>query len=318
MKVSVLLESRRAQWSELELLCQMLEHRRGRRADAAAIPRFAALYRAACADLALADAYQLPPETIQYLHRLVGNSHNRLYRSRVFDVGAWTHRLLVDVPRQLFADNALRLAFCLFWGGFLLSMLLASTQPGYVETVLDEEMVRQMQSMYSTSLSRTGQQNFQMTGFYVQHNASIGLQCFAFGLFFGVGGMFITLHNALTLGAVFGFMMNQPYRGNFFNFVTAHGPFELTAIVLSAAAGMRLGFSLIDTRGLTRGDSLLRAGRQTMPVACAALLLFVLAALIEGFISPSPVPYSYKATVAAFSAAALVFYFIVLGYPRDS
>jgi len=299
------------------MLCKALERRGGRRADAAAIPRFAALYRAACADLALADAYQLPPETIQYLHRLVGIAHNRLYRSRVFDVGAWAHRLLVEVPRQLFADNALRLAFCLFWGGFLLSMFLAWTQPGYVETVLDEEMVQQMSSMYSTTVSRSGQQNFAMTGFYVRNNVSIGLQCFAFGLLFGVGGILITLHNALTLGAVFGFMMNQPYRDNFFNFVTAHGPFELTAIVLSAAAGMRLGFSLIDTRGFTRGDSLIRAGRRTMPVACAAMLMFALAALIEGFISPSPVAYSYKATVAAFSAASLVFYFIVLGYPRE-
>ena len=53
----------------------------------------------------------------------------------------------------------------------------------------------------------------------------------------------------IVLGAAFGHMGTVEQRDNFFQFVTAHGPFELTAIVLSAAAGMRLGFSLVDTHG---------------------------------------------------------------------
>ena len=47
-----------------------------------------------------------------------------------------------------------------------------------------------------------------------------------------------------------------------------------------------------------------------------ATILFGLAALIEGFLSPSPVPYWVKASVAVISSGALMFYFVMLGYPR--
>ena len=120
MKVSDLLKSRQANWEELERLCSRMEGFSRRKLDAPTVTRFSALYRSACADLALADAYQLPPATIHYLHRLVGRAHNQLYRSRTFNFSTWAEQLLVDVPRRLFADNALRLAFCIFWGMFLL------------------------------------------------------------------------------------------------------------------------------------------------------------------------------------------------------
>ena len=40
-------------------------------------------------DLALADAYQLPPTTVEYLHQLVGRAHNQMYRGRGFNFAAW-------------------------------------------------------------------------------------------------------------------------------------------------------------------------------------------------------------------------------------
>ena len=41
----------------------------------------------------------------------------------------------------------------------------------------------------------------------------------------------------------------------------------------------------------------------------------LLAALIEGFISPTSLPYALKAGVAILSGGLLVFYFLVLGFP---
>ena len=66
--------------------------------------------------------------------------------------------------------------------------------------------------------------------------------------------MLVTMFNAISLGAAFGYMARPdvPAGENFFHFVTAHGPFELTAIVLSAGAGLRLGLSWMMTGGLTR------------------------------------------------------------------
>jgi len=321
MKVAELLAARRANWRELERLCGEMENRRKARLGAPAVARFAALYRAACADLALADSYQLPPTTVQYLHRLVGRAHNQLYRSRVFDLRAWSRTLLVDVPQRIFQDRCVQLAFCTFWGVFVMSALLAAAPqvwPDYAEQILSRPMIDQLESSFQEPISgRDAMFNPIMAGFYIRHNTGIGLQCFAGGLLV-VPGLLITTFNAAFLGASFGYMARPdvPEGVNFFHFVTAHGPFELTAIVLSAGAGLRLGVAWISTRGLSRAASLQQTAVQAMPLMGAAMIMFFLAALIEGFLSPSAAPYWVKAAVAVFSSGLLMIYFGVLGYPR--
>lgn len=314
MKVAQLLERRKVRWSELEAMCRELENGRARGLGAVGVLRFASAYRSACADLALADAYQLPPHTVQYLHDLVGRAHNQLYRSRLFQWRTWSHEMFRRVPTMILFDRAAWLAFVIFWGIFFASMGLAYSSRAFSVEVIGEEAMDSMERMYSQPIDgRDFDESSFMGGFYVYNNASIGLQCFAAGLLLGVGGLFITVSNALQLGAVFGYIFTTPSRDNFIEFVTAHGPFELTAIVLSAGAGMRLGFAIVDTKGLSRMASLRKAVDRAMPTAAAAVVLFCLAAVIEGFISPSGAPYAVKAGVALLSTAILLFYIVVLG-----
>ncbi len=314
MKVSQLLERRREQWRELENLCRALEQRRVRRLAGAGVSRFTSLYRAACADLALADAYQLPPDMVEYLHHLVGRAHNQLYRSQTFRWREWGRVMFQELPPRLLADRALWLAFAVFWGVFLLSMICAYMSREYAEQVVGAAQMAMLERAYSEPIGqRPDAMRGFMAGFYVMNNAGIGLQCFAAGLLLGIGGLFITVSNAVQIGAMFGHMLTVSQRDNFLEFVTAHGPFELTAIVFSAAAGMRLGFALVATGGLTRVASLRRAAVQSMPTMASALALLCLAALIEGFLSPSAAPYAVKAAVAVVSSAMLLFYVVGLG-----
>lgn len=321
MKVAELLEDRRQNWQELERLCDELQNRRRKNLAPSAISRFESLYRAACADLALADAYQLPPNTVQYLHRLVGRAHNQLYRSRRFDWQSWGHKLLHEVPQRIFSDRCVQVAFVLFWSIFILSGIMASWKdafPRYAETVLTRGGIEQLEQSFSQSLKdRPISDNQVMAGFYIWHNTSIGLKCFAMGVFV-IPGVATMLFNAAYLGAAFGYMARPDIEEgkNFFEFVTAHGPFELTAIVLSAGAGLRLGMSYLNTLGLTRADSMRRTATDAMPIMGAAMAMFFAAALIEGFVSPSSLPYWLKALVAILSSGMLTFYFLILGFPR--
>ena len=320
MKVAAFLESRRRNWQELEELCGKLENGHVRKLGPVAIARFAALYRSVCADLALADAYQLPPNTVQYLHRLVGRAHNQLYRSRMFEFKKWGRQLVVDVPRTVFGDRCVQMCFCFFWGIFLLSGFLAASPglwPAYADQLLGKETMDGVQEVFSNDLGRSGDEDTGMAAFYIRHNTSIGLKCFAYMLLI-VPGFYVTIYNAAILGGIFGFMARSDTVGreNFFEFVTAHAPFELTAIVLSAGAGLKLGISWIVTNGQSRTASLQQAGREAMPVIGAVMILFFLAAMIEGFLSPSPAPYWVKASVAVISVLLLVLYFVGLGYPR--
>ena len=152
-----------------------------------------------------------------------------------------------------------------------------------------------------------------MTGFYISHNSTIGIQCFALGMLGGVGGILVMLYNAVALGTIFGHMTTVPQWDNFLTFVTAHGPCELTAVVLGAAAGARIGFALIITNGMQRMDSVRAAAITATPMAFLFLLLFFTAAFIEGFISPSSLPYEVKVAVATISGTVIAGYFFVLG-----
>jgi uncharacterized membrane protein SpoIIM required for sporulation len=349
MKVAELLEARRRNWQELEQMCMEMAAR-PRRAprfrfgviqrligflvdsfqgsgvrgmSAARLARFAALYRAACADLALADSYQLPDNTVQYLHRLVGRAHNQLYRSQHLNVHKWAEILLEDVPQRVFNDRCVQAVFILFWAVFILSAVLAASKPlwpNYAEEMIGDAMIEQLEDSFKDPIAgRDPRDSFLMAGFYIYHNTGIGLKCFVGGLLV-VPGLVVMLYNSAFLGACFGYMARPdvPEGANFFHFVTAHGPFELTAIVLSAGSGIRLGLGWLWPGDLSRGDSLRQTGEYAMPIMGSAMVMFFLAAMIEGFLSPSALPYALKATVAVLSSGLLMFYFVVLGFPRRS
>lgn len=307
--------ARRERWTELEKHCRHLEKVRGSVLPADDATRFASLYRSACADLALAEAYQLPENMVDYLNRLVGRAHNQLYRSQKFKLSTWGRQVFVDVPRALISDRCVHLAFVLFFGIMAVCAYLGYSRKGFAIDVVGEGTLRQMDEMYAEPFEEMdAEQRVGMLGFYVANNAGIGLRCFALGLLGGVGGLFHMITNAVHLGTIFGYMATSDSSDNFFQFVTAHGPFELTTIVLSTAAGMRLGFSLVYTRGYTRIDSFTMAAKTALPTAITSCVLFCLAAVIEAFISPAPIAYEYKAGIALACTVLLLLYYFGLGF----
>ena len=152
-----------------------------------------------------------------------------------------------------------------------------------------------------------------MAGFYIQHNTSIGLQCFAWGILLGLGSLYQLFWNALHIRYPVRLHGHPAARANFFEFVTAHSAFELTAIIVASAAGLRLGWGLIDTQGQSRISSLRREAANALPAVGVAVVLFVLAALVEGYVSASSLPYWAKAAVAILSAASIIAYLALGG-----
>jgi uncharacterized membrane protein SpoIIM required for sporulation len=246
-----------------------------------------------------------------------------VYRAKGFRFSDWGATLFGTVPRRLRSDPALRLAALVFWGGFLLCALLAAGRSGFDEKVIGAPFIEMMDTMYAEPLDAARKDgavrsDTLMAGFYIQHNTSIGLRCFAWGLFFGLGSLLELASEGMILGTVFGHMAASPSAANFFTFVTAHGPFELTAVVFSGAAGLRLGWGLIDTRGQTRLASLRREAANALPTVGAAIVLFVLAAFLEGFVSASSLPYPVKAGIAIASALLLAVYIGFGGRSRSA
>ena len=205
-----------------------------------------------------------------------------------------------------------------------MAALLAAGREDFAALVVASPVLEQIDHMYSEPVDAVREDGVQrndtmMAGFYISHNTGIGLRCFAWGIVFGLGSLErAPLRTGSSWGRVFGHMATTPHAVNFYTFVTAHSSFELTAIVLSGAAGLRLGWGLVDTQGQSRISSLRREAANSLPAVGAAVVLFVLAALVEGYVSASSLPYSVKAAVAILSAAVIIAYLTLGGRGEDA
>jgi uncharacterized membrane protein SpoIIM required for sporulation len=137
-----------------------------------------------------------------------------------------------------------------------------------------------------------------MAGFYVYNNIGISFRVFATGIFFGLGSAFFLVFNGVVIGATLGYVINAGAGRNILTFVMGHGAFELTAIVIAGGAGLRMGYALVRTEGLTRLGSLRAQGPALARLALGAAFMLAVAAGIEGFWSPSSVPDIVKWSVA--------------------
>ncbi len=314
MKAAEIIAARTPEWKELESDVAWFRNGSSRR-DAARVARFAKRYRAVCGDLSLAISMRFPISTTEYLHQLVADAHTQLYRAETFRLRRWGRKVLIEVPQRILRDPCTWISFCVFWGLFLGSLIASLSSEEFANSIAGEHTLQQIEVMYSHPMATDvfDSSRGAMTGFYLFNNAGIGLRCFASGIFLGVGSLMTLAFNAIILGTIFGHMIGSPSADNFTTFVTAHGPFELTAVVLSAAAGLRLGWAIIDTRGRSRRESLRETSPRALEQAGVATVLFLLAAYIEGFISPTEIAYEYKALTAIGSTLILLAYIVGLG-----
>ncbi len=119
-------------------------------------------------------------------------------------------------------------------------------------------------------------------------------------------------------GAVAGYLTERGLAGPFYSFVATHGALELTAIVLSGAAGLKLGHALLAPGRRTRGESLVRAAKECVVIIYGVTAMLVVAAALEAFWSSAAwVPYGVKYAVASLCWIAVLSYLALQGRRAD-
>ncbi|MCV7153057.1 stage II sporulation protein M [Mycolicibacterium pyrenivorans] len=140
------------------------------------------------------------------------------------------------------------------------------------------------------------------------NNAWVAAQCIGFSILLGIPIPYVLFQNAANLGVNAGLMFDAGKGDIFLGLITPHGLIELTAVFLAAGAGMRLGWSVISPGNRPRGQVLAEQGRAVIAVAVGLVAVLAVAGLIEGFVTPSPLP--TFARIAIGVAAEIAF----LGY----
>ena len=313
-----------ALWQELEseLAPAAAKSSRTSRAAAPDRARIATLYRATCEHLALAEARSYPVWLIDRLEALTALGHQRIYREADFGVAKLLRLFLVDFPAAVRAHRwHVLVALVAFAGPLLVIGALTYRDPGFVLSLQDATKVDEYERMYGDADGpigrRSAETDWQMFGYYVMHNIGIGFQCFAGGLFFGVGSLFFLVLNGALAGSVAGYLTLRGHGENFYSFVITHGAFELTAIVLAGTAGLALGHALLAPGRRSRLAALQITARGAIVIVYGMTAMFLVAAALEAFWSSARwVTPEVKFGVGAACWVGVVAYFLFQGRAR--
>ena len=300
--------ARKPAWDELDAL--LAKKRVLYQLPPASISRAASLYREICSDLMRARGAGYSSDVVDVLDSLAARACAALYSAPPYRLGALWELIAVGFP-QAVRRNArfVALACALFVLPGLLGFAGASRSRAFAVQIMSESMVAQMEKSYSEmGHGREDGADAMMASFYVYNNVGIAFRCFATGILFGLGSIFFLVYNGLVVGVVAGAVVAAGHGKNLFTFMAGHGAFELTAIVLSGAAGIAMGYALVVTGPRTRWASLRAKSGDLFRMIMGAALMLLVAAFIEGFWSPSSVLPRVKWGVAG------ALYLLVIGY----
>jgi len=311
------------EWSRLEqMLADVLRPKGGKYVDRNKVDgeRLAALYRRACEHLALARARAYPTYLLDRLERLTSDAHQAIYQHRGVGLGRIKDFLAFELPRAVRQQAVyVWIAAAAFIVPTIVIGWLVHARPELVLSVVDAQTASGFEQMYSPDAEsigrlRTASTDWAMFGYYIRNNITVSFQCFAGGLFAGLGSLFFLAFNGAYGGAIGGYLVERGMASTFFSFVATHSAFELTAIVLSGAAGLRIGHAVLAPKRQTRVQALVTACRESIVIVYGFIIMLLIAAAIEAFWSSArwlPLPVKY--TVAAACWTAVLGYFLFQG-----
>ena len=131
--------------------------------------------------------------------------------------------MLVDFPQSVRAHARVPARRTLLFTLPLLAIGWATYQdPGFLLHLADAQTAQDYDRMYDESARALGRgrdaaTDWQMFGFYVMHNIGIGFQCFAGGVFAGLGSVFFLVFNGAQIGAVAGYLTARGHSENFYS-----------------------------------------------------------------------------------------------------
>jgi uncharacterized membrane protein SpoIIM required for sporulation len=303
-----------AEWREFEAFLD------GKKSfDPADMP---ARFRRLCQQLALAAERRYSADLVDRLNGLALRGHHALYANRRRESQQVLEFMLAGFPRLVRQEWRLVTAAALLFFGPLLALVATLQQfPDFVHYLLSPEQIAGFHQMYDPANKRLGMReadtNVMMFGFYIWNNVRIGFQTFASGMAAGVGSAWFLGANGVVIGAVAGYLTQAGFGTPFWSFVAGHSAPELLAIVLSGAAGFKLGLAVIAPGNASRKSALVAAARPAVRLMYGAAMMFLGAAFIEAFWSPlTEVPFDVKIGAGIAAWAVLLAYFLLGGRAR--
>jgi len=285
MNLERFLHDRQPSWDELETMVARAK-RRPERLGATGVRRLGALYRKVAADLALARRrFPLDP-VVPALEDLVGRARNLVYDTEArreslvefFTTGYW--RRIRERPVSLLV------AASLLFGAGALCFVWAAADPGSAAGLVPGNLRSVTEPRPEGGLGVSMAEGTALSSYIFTNNIRVSILAFAGGILATLGTAALLVYNGLILGVVGGLAVGSGNGPAFFELVVPHGVLELSCIAVAGAAGIRLGWSIVDPGHRPRSVAVVSEARRAVEIILGTLPWFVLAGLVEGLVTP--------------------------------
>ncbi|MDR0620524.1 MAG: stage II sporulation protein M [Deltaproteobacteria bacterium] len=313
-------KGREESWRKLDELVTKLE-KKGLKSltDKEAID-LPVLYQAELSSLAVARNTVLDRYLIGYLEALSLRAYLAVYGPRVS---------LVELAGKFLRTGLPQAVWALRWHIVVsFSLLFLAILSGYVAVVVDNSNF----SLF-ISHSEAGGRNFSatpdqlatfiygnwtglkdalvhFTNFLFRHNTQVSILCFSLGFFLGVPTTLLLIYNGLALGAMIGLHFEKGLGLDFIGWLSIHGVTELSAIVLSGAAGLCVAEKVISPGPGGRLANLAKRGRDAASVMIGVIIMLLVAGVLEGVFRQLIDHTLIRLAVATLTAAFWALYYL--------
>lgn len=282
---------RELDWQRLEAMLKRIEVRSPRALSDDDLLELPLLYRSTLSSLSVARSTVLDRALIDYLEALSLRAYLAIYGAS----GGFGKRLaqffLVDWPgavRSLWRETLV--ALVILAAGTMTGYLLVQGNPDWFGAIVGSDMAggrgphataeALKQVLYAQPTGQSGLRFFATMLF--THNAQIALGCFALGFAFGVPTLMLLFSNGAMLGAMLQIYVAKGMGVPMAGWLSIHGTTELYAIVISAAAGLRIGTRIAFPGAATRMAAAAEAGRTAGIAMIGVIIMLAIAGLLEG------------------------------------
>src|SRR5215213_9354713 len=315
------INERKGAWQRLEDLLGMLDRSSLRRLNREEVRELGRIYRRTASDLAIARAESRDPRLVNYLNSLVIRAHGRIYRADASEGRRRVrHFFARDFPRAFRRTwRYTALAFLTYALFAALAFAATTRDPEFSELAgvspQEREYILEHKPRWWERANEANQLAATLIG---TNNIRVTFNAFALGATFGIGTLYYMAMNGLGHAAAVALTYRAGYAGELLTFMAGHGVIELTCIYIAGGAGMLFGTALLFPGDRPRFDNLRLRGREAAQLVAGCVPLLALAAAIEGFVSPAPIPAGFKFAVAAVTGVALYSYLLFAGRGEDA
>ncbi|MCJ7842005.1 stage II sporulation protein M [Lederbergia sp. NSJ-179] len=310
MNIKQFTQQHRDNWKELEHLTAIIGKSK-KNITAKSMKQFYSLYQKASQNLSYSQTNFPNEELTGYLNELVSRAHNVLYKDQTTSMGQFLHFFTTTFVGLILEQwKAIVVAMALFTLGLLGSFFSVIADPLHIYTILPDDMAHSVDPNQLGS-GDGGVDSPTMSASIMTNNIQVAFLAFAGGITLGILTVYVMVYNGIIVGALAGLFWTHGKSYDFWAYIVPHGMIELTAIFIAGGAGMLMGYKIFVPGAYSRGFQLKKQAIRSIQLIIGTIPLFIIAGVIEGYITPTAISLEAKYFVAILTIIGLILYILI-------